>query len=78
MARPSQFQYPESDSMAVAKAKQVLKKRTPEVRTYVMAWFVKYFDDSGGMFPSLGLSSGTGAVQRREDRLQHPESIKAV
>ena len=50
MARPPQFRYPEKDSMAVAKAKQVLKELSPEARAYVMAWFVKYFNDSGGMF----------------------------
>jgi hypothetical protein len=50
MARPPQFTYAENDSLAVAKAKQVLKELTPEARAYVMAWLVKFYTDTGGMF----------------------------
>jgi hypothetical protein len=50
MARPPQFSYPENDSMAVAKAEQVIKELSPDARVYVMAWLVKYFNDSRGMF----------------------------
>lgn len=50
MARPPQFTYPENESMAVAKAKQVLKELSPEARAYVMAWLVKFYNDRGGMF----------------------------
>lgn len=50
MVRPPEFQYPESDSTAVAKAKQVFKELSPDARASVMAWLVKYFNDSGGMF----------------------------
>ena len=54
MARPPQFQYPESDSLAVAQVKQHLKELSPEARAYVTAWLVKYYGDNGGMFsPSV-------------------------
>lgn len=36
--------------MAVTKAKQLLKELSPEARAYVMAWLVKFYNDSGGMF----------------------------
>lgn len=36
MARPPQFQYSESGSMAVAKAKQLLKELSPDARAHVM------------------------------------------
>jgi len=50
MARPPQYAYPENDSLAVAKVKQALKELSPEARANVMAWLVKYFNDTGGMF----------------------------
>ena len=36
--------------MAVAKAKQMLKELSPDARAYVMAWLVKYFNDSSAIF----------------------------
>lgn len=57
MARPPQFNYPEADSLSVAKAKQVLKELSPEGRAFVLAWLVKYYNDNGGMF-SPQVSSG--------------------
>lgn len=50
MARPHLFRYGESDSMAVAKVKQLLKELSPEAPAYVMAWLVKHFNDRGDMF----------------------------
>ena len=50
MVRPPQYQYPEHDSLAVAKAKQVLKELSPENRSYILAWLVKFYNDAGGMF----------------------------
>ena len=54
MARPPQFSYPENDSLTVAKIKDAIKQLAPESRAFVLAWFVKYYTDSGGMFsPSV-------------------------
>ena len=54
MARPPQYQYPENDSFAVAKVKDAIKdaikELSPEARAYVMAWLVKFYNDTGGMF----------------------------
>jgi len=50
MARPPQFTYPENDSLAVAKVKDTIKEPSPEARAFVLAWMVKYYTDSGGMF----------------------------
>ena len=50
MARPPQYAYPENDSIAVAKVKGLLKELSPEGRAFVLAWLVKFFNDSGGMF----------------------------
>jgi len=41
---------PNHDSLAVAKAKQVIKDLSPEARAYVLAWMVKFYNDSGAMF----------------------------
>jgi hypothetical protein len=57
MARPPQFAYSESESLAVAKAKQSLKQLSPEGRAFVMAWLVKYYRHDGQMFsPSVSTS----------------------
>jgi hypothetical protein len=50
MARPPQFDYPERDSMAVAKAKALLKELSPEGRAFIMAWLVKFYGDTGMMY----------------------------
>lgn len=50
MARPPQYQYPENDTFAVTKVKDALKELSPEARAYIMAWLVKFFTDTGGMF----------------------------
>jgi hypothetical protein len=50
MARPSQFQYSETESLVVAKVKATLKEMSPEARAYVMAWLVKFYGDNGMMF----------------------------
>lgn len=50
MVRPPQYPLDEGDSMAVARAKHVLKELTPEGRAYVLAWLVKYYNDNGGMY----------------------------
>lgn len=50
MARPPQYSYPENDSFAVSKVKDALKELSPEARAYVMAWLVKFYNDTGGMF----------------------------
>lgn len=54
MARPPQFSYPETDSFGVAKVKEAIKELSPEARAYVMAWLIKFYNDSGAMFsPSV-------------------------
>jgi hypothetical protein len=50
MARPPQFAYPENDSLAVAKAKSVIKELGPEARAHIMAWLVKFYGDTGMMY----------------------------
>lgn len=50
MARPPQFHYPESDSLAVARVKEAIKELSPQGRAFVMAWLVKFYGDSGMMF----------------------------
>jgi hypothetical protein len=54
MVRPPQFAYPEHESLAVAKAKSALKELSPEGRAFVMAWLVKFYNDTGMMYsPSI-------------------------
>jgi hypothetical protein len=54
MARPPQFPMSEPDSLAVAKVKAALKELSPEARAYLMAWLVKFYNDTGSMFsPSI-------------------------
>jgi len=61
MARPPQFAYPETESLAVAKAKAVLKELSPEARAHLMAWLVKFYGDTGMMF-SPSISQGRKRV----------------
>jgi hypothetical protein len=57
MARPRQFQYPESDSLAVAKVKAALKELSPQGRAFVLAGLAKFYRDDGQMFsPSVSTS----------------------
>jgi hypothetical protein len=54
MARPPQFPLSEPDSMGVAKVKAALKELSPVGRSFVIAWLLKYYNDSGSMFsPSI-------------------------
>jgi hypothetical protein len=54
MARPPQYPVSEHDSLAVARAKATLKELSPEARAFVMAWLVKFYNDSGMMYsPSI-------------------------
>jgi hypothetical protein len=40
--------------MAVAKVKESLKQLSPEGRAFVMAWLVKFYNDTGIMYsPSI-------------------------
>jgi hypothetical protein len=59
MARPPQFQYDETESLAVSKVKAAIKELSPESRAFVLAWIVKFYGDNGMMFsPTI--------VQRRK------------
>jgi hypothetical protein len=50
MARPPQFQYDETESLAVSKVKAAIKELSPESRAFVLAWIVKFYGDNGMMF----------------------------
>jgi hypothetical protein len=50
MARPPQYPLSDLDSMAVAKVKAALKELSPEGRSYVLKWLVKFYNDGGSMF----------------------------
>lgn len=75
MARPPQYAYPENDSFAVAKAKELLKGLSPEGRAYVMAWLVKFYNDAGGMF-SPGHPRAPQGCDRRRGVLAGEDSHK--
>jgi hypothetical protein len=50
MARPPQFAYPETDSLAVANVKAAIKELGPEARAFIIAWLLKFYKDDGMMF----------------------------
>jgi hypothetical protein len=50
MARRPGSESDDPDSFAVAKAKETIKQLSPEARAFLMAWFVKFYGDSGMMF----------------------------
>ena len=46
MARPPQFQYDETESLAVSKVKAAIKELSPESRAFISAWIVKFYGDN--------------------------------
>jgi hypothetical protein len=50
MARRPRFEPDLPDSFALAEAKEAIKVLDPDARAHLLFWFVKYFNDSGGMY----------------------------